>query len=186
MTVVAMKKNLGTPQKLPPHGEPKSAHGAVIVPAVTVPPRARVARSTEALRWSVRVALPPILGLMLFVLLWAMVSKGSEGLPGPHATWVSAVELFSDPFYNKGPNDQGIGWNILNSLYRVGMGFGAAAEVGIPLGIMVGRFDFINRMLSPIIRILRPVSRLAWLPIGLLVLQKAEPASIWVIFISSF
>jgi nitrate/nitrite transport system permease protein len=50
---------------------------------------------------------------------------------------------------------------------------------------MIGRFDFLNRMLSPIISILRPVSPLAWLPIGLLVLQKAEPASIWVIFISS-
>src|SRR3569623_1196630 len=150
MTVVAMKKNLETPQKLPPHGEPKAEHGAVIIPAETVPPRARVARSTEALRWSVRVALPPILGLMLFMLLWAMVSKGSAGLPGPHATWVSAVELFRDPFYDKGPNDQGIGWNILHSLQRVGIGFGLAAALGIPLGFMIGRFAFLNGMTAPI------------------------------------
>ena len=53
------------------------------------------------------------------------------------------------------------------------------------ISILIGRFEFLNRMLSPIISILRPVSPLAWLPIGLLVLQKAEPASIWVIFISS-
>ena len=93
--------------------------------------------------------------------------------------------LFSDPFYDNGPNDKGIGWNILNSLYRVGIGFGAAAVVGIPLGFLIGRFQFLNQMLSPIISILRPVSPLAWLPIGLLVRQRAEPASIWVILISS-
>ena len=132
-----------------------------------------------------RNAIPPLLGMLLFVGLWGLVSHSVKNIPGPSETWTSAVELFSDPFYNNGPNDQGIGWNILNSLYRVGMGFGAAALVGIPLGFMVGRFDFLNRMLSPIISILRPVSPLAWLPIGLLVLQKAEPASIWVIFISS-
>ncbi|WP_296892440.1 nitrate ABC transporter permease [Thiobacillus sp.] len=132
-----------------------------------------------------RNAIPPLLGMLLFIGLWGLISHSVKNIPGPAETWTSAVELFSDPFYNNGPNDQGIGWNILNSLYRVGMGFGAAALVGIPLGFMVGRFDFLNRMLSPIISILRPVSPLAWLPIGLLVLQKAEPASIWVIFISS-
>jgi nitrate/nitrite transport system permease protein len=130
-------------------------------------------------------AVPPLLGMLLFVALWALVSNSGNTIPGPAETWDAAVVLFSDPFYDNGPNDQGIGWNILNSLYRVGIGFSLAAAVGIPLGFMIGRFDFLNRMLSPVISILRPVSPLAWLPIGLLVLQKAEPASIWVIFISS-
>jgi nitrate/nitrite transport system permease protein len=76
--------------------------------------------------------------------------------------------VFSDPFYSKGPNDQGIGWNVLASLERVGLGFGLAALVGIPLGFMLGRFVFLNRMFGPIISLLRPVSPLAWLPIGLL------------------
>jgi nitrate/nitrite transport system permease protein len=128
---------------------------------------------------------PPLLGVALFVALWALIANGNAQIPGPSVTWDAAVALFSDPFYDNGPNDQGIGWNILHSLYRVGIGFGAAAALGIPLGFMIGRFDFLSRMLSPIISILRPVSPLAWLPIGLLVLQKAEPASIWVIFISS-
>jgi nitrate/nitrite transport system permease protein len=133
----------------------------------------------------IKRAIPPILGMLLFIALWAVIANTNKSIPGPMETWLSAVELFSDPFYDKGPNDKGIGWNILNSLYRVGLGFGAAALVGIPLGFLIGRFEFLNRMLSPVISILRPVSPLAWLPIGLLVLQKAEPASIWVIFISS-
>ena len=133
----------------------------------------------------VMAILPPFLGVLLFIGVWAIVSQTSPNLPGPGKTWVSAVQVFSDPFYIKGPNDQGIGWNILNSLKRVGIGFGMAALVGIPLGFLIGRVAFINSMLSPIISLLRPVSPLAWLPIGLLVFKAANPAAIWVIFISS-
>ncbi len=128
--------------------------------------------------------LPPLLGLGLFTLLWALIAHQSE-LPDPLTTWNSAVELFSNPFYQKGPNDQGIGWNVLRSLERVGMGFGLAAIVGIPLGFMIGRFAFLSSMMAPIISLLRPVSPLAWLPIGLYVFKEAQPAAIWVIFISS-
>ena len=171
--------------------------GEDIAPAAPMPAAAAPVRRTpyfetesgkrlvEATLTLFRNAIPPLLGMLLFIGLWGLISHSVKNVPGPSETWASAVQLFSDPFYDNGPNDQGIGWNILNSLYRVGVGFGAAAAVGIPLGFMVGRFDFLNRMLSPIISILRPVSPLAWLPIGLLVLQKAEPASIWVIFISS-
>jgi nitrate/nitrite transport system permease protein len=142
-------------------------------------------RTLETIGTFFKQALPPLLGLALFAGIWAIIASTNKSIPGPIETWHSATVLFADPFYDKGPNDKGIGWNILHSLYRVGIGFGAAAIVGIPLGFLLGRFDFMSRMMSPIISILRPVSPLAWLPIGLLVLQKAEPASIWVIFISS-
>jgi nitrate/nitrite transport system permease protein len=142
-------------------------------------------RQLDKLRGWIMIILPPILGLAFFLAVWAGLASARQDLPGPLSTWHAAVHLFSDPFYIKGPNDQGIGWNILNSLKRVGLGFGAAAAVGIPLGFLVGRFAFIGGMMAPIIGLLRPVSPLAWLPIGLLVFQKADPASIWVIFISS-
>nr|WP_223247437.1 nitrate ABC transporter permease [Sulfuriferula sp. AH1] len=135
----------------------------------------------DFLRW----VIPPVLGIVAFIALWALIARETPNLPGPATTWESAKALFADPFYNKGPNDQGIGWNILYSLYRVGIGFGLAALIGIPLGFMIGRFKFLAAMTAPIISLLRPVSPLAWLPIGLLVLHKAEPASIWVIYISS-
>jgi nitrate/nitrite transport system permease protein len=128
---------------------------------------------------------PPLLGLALFVGIWALISMTSPQLPSPAKTFVSAVDVFSKPFYIKGPNDQGIGWNILSSLARVGIGFGLAAAIGIPLGFIIGRFEFLNRMASPVISLLRPVSPLAWLPIGLLVFKAANPAAIGVIFISS-
>jgi len=122
------------------------------------------------------------LGLAVFVALWAFIAKFGR-IPDPLAVSKEAVRLFADPFYRNGPNDQGIGWNVLQSLGRVGIGFGLAALIGIPMGFMIGRFRFLADMAAPIIALLKPVSPLAWLPIGLLVFKAANPASIWVIFI---
>ena len=130
--------------------------------------------------------LPPLFGLGLLVGLWALVSVSTgRSIPGPLETWQQALQVFSDPFYRKGPNDQGVGWNVLSSLRRVAMGFGLAALVGIPAGFLIGRFTFLSRMFNPLISLLRPVSPLAWLPIGLLVFKGANPAAIWTIFICS-
>jgi nitrate/nitrite transport system permease protein len=129
--------------------------------------------------------LPPIFGIGLLVGIWALLTMKSTTFPNPVETFDAAVKLFADPFYSKGPNDQGIGWNILFSLERVAIGFGMAALVGIPMGFMIGRFEVLNRMVSPLISLLRPVSPLAWLPIGLLVFKAANPAAIWTIFICS-
>ena len=130
--------------------------------------------------------LPPIFGLGLLLGLWALVSiTTASSIPSPVETFKQAMVIFADPFYRKGPNDQGVGWNILMSLERVALGFGLAAAVGIPAGFMIGRFEFLSRMFNPLISLLRPVSPLAWLPIGLLVFKGANPAAIWTIFICS-
>jgi len=129
--------------------------------------------------------LPPVLGLGLLVLVWQLVSASNSNFPSPLVTWDAAVKLFADPFYSNGPNDQGIGWNILASLKRVALGFGLAAAAGIPLGFLIGRSRFLAGMFNPIVSLLRPVSPLAWLPIGLLVFKAANPAAIWAIFICS-
>jgi nitrate/nitrite transport system permease protein len=155
-------------------------------PAETAPPSTVKTIAYGQIATTVaRKVIPPITGLALFMLGWAILSHFRTELPSPWATWQAAVVLFSDPFYQNGPNDMGIGWNILYSLGRVGMGFGMAAALGIPLGFIIGRFAFVRDMFAPIISILRPVSPLAWLPIGLLVFKAAEPASVWVIFISA-
>lgn len=130
--------------------------------------------------------LPPLAGFGLLALVWELIAARSAGsFPGPWATWQQALTVFSDPFYSNGPNDQGVGWNVLASLQRVALGFGLAALVGIPAGFAIGRFEFLARMFNPLIGLLRPVSPLAWLPIGLLVFKGANPAAIWTIFICS-
>jgi nitrate/nitrite transport system permease protein len=141
-------------------------------------------RRARAPEWIVS-ALAMIAGIAAFIALWEIVARQGGRIPGPGVVWKAAVVIFSDPFYSKGPNDQGIGWNVLSSLKRVGIGFGLAAAVGIPLGFLIGRFRFLSGMAAPIIAMLKPVSPLAWLPIGLLLFKAANPAAIYVIFVCS-
>ena len=140
---------------------------------------------SERISTLARALLPPVLGMLILLGIWYVATFKGGSIPGPGKTWDAAAILFSDPFYRNGPNDQGIGWNVLSSLQRVGIGFGFAALVGIPLGFILGRSQFLSAMINPIISLLRPVSPLAWLPIGLLVFQKADPAATYTIFICS-
>ncbi|MBC9908108.1 MULTISPECIES: nitrate ABC transporter permease [Achromobacter] len=139
----------------------------------------------ERLESALRAVVGPVAGFALFVLVWQVVAMRIPEIPTPGVTWRAAVELFSDPFYDNGPNDKGIGWNLLASLQRVALGFGLAALVGIPAGFAIGRYAAVRAMFSPIVSLLRPVSPLAWLPLGLLLFKAANPAAIWAIFICS-
>ncbi|NUT63695.1 nitrate ABC transporter permease [Herbaspirillum sp. C9C3] len=160
------------------------ANQALTAPAAG-PARTRSLRRKLAAGGLFMRVVPPLLGMALLVLVWQIIALKTASFPTPWVTLKEAGVMFSDPFYRNSPNDQGIGWNVLASLQRVGMGFGLAALVGIPLGFAIGRVEFLSRMFGPIISLLRPVSPLAWLPIGLLVFKSANPAAIWSIFICS-
>ena len=168
-----------------PPDAPAAEPGRASVAPTMATPTAAASRTPIDWRAVWMRVLPPVIGLALLVAVWGVLTMKSTTFPTPWQTWEAAVKLFADPFYSNGPNDQGIGWNILFSLERVALGFGLAALVGIPLGFMIGRFEFLNRMVSPLISLLKPVSPLAWLPIGLLVFKSANPAAIWTIFICS-
>ncbi|EJO33003.1 nitrate ABC transporter permease [Achromobacter marplatensis] len=143
------------------------------------------AAGRERLESVLKAVAGSVAGFALFVLVWQVVAMRIPEIPTPGVTWHAAVELFSDPFYDNGPNDKGIGWNLLASLERVAIGFGLAAVIGIPVGFAIGRYAAISAMFSPIVSLLRPVSPLAWLPLGLLLFKAANPAAIWAIFICS-
>ncbi len=170
---------------MPLSANDESVAGAAGPRKAKVAPAAKPPRDPIDWRGLTVKVMAPIAGLALLVGIWALLTQKGGSFPTPAATFDAAVKLFADPFYRKGPNDQGIGWKVLNSLQRVGLGFGLAALVGIPLGFLIGRFATLNAMFAPLISLLKPVSPLAWLPIGLLVFKAANPAAIWTIFICS-
>jgi len=90
-----------------------------------------------------------------------------------------------DPFYDKGPNDKGIGVQLAYSIARVLMGYLLAALVAIPLGFLIGMSPLVYRAFDPFIQVLKPISPLAWMPLALFTLQDSNISSVFVIFICS-
>ena len=127
----------------------------------------------------------PMLTFTIVIGVWLFIhTHVVKDIPSPLTTWHKAVEILSDPFYDNGPNDMGIAWQLLYSLGRVMAGFGLAVAVGVPVGFLMGMSPACRTAWQPLIQILRPVSPLAWLPIGLLLFRAVDPSAIFVIFIT--
>jgi nitrate/nitrite transport system permease protein len=109
----------------------------------------------------------------------------STGLPTPMQIGEAVIKHASDPFYDNGPNDKGIGIQVAFSLARVTAGFLLAAAVALPLGFLIGMSPLIYRALNPFIQVLKPISPLAWMPLALYTIKDSATSSIFVIFICS-
>jgi nitrate/nitrite transport system permease protein len=115
----------------------------------------------------------------------AASTGGQTPFPRPSQIGLRLWELLRDPFYVRGPNDQGIGIQVAWSLGRVGLGFTLAALVAIPLGFVIGMSPLLSAALNPYIQVLRPVSPLAWMPLALFTIKDSNISAIFVIFICS-
>ncbi|ELS4492832.1 TPA: nitrate ABC transporter permease [Klebsiella michiganensis] len=108
-----------------------------------------------------------------------------NGMPTPLQFGEIVYQQLSHPFYDNGPNDKGIGIQLINSLGRVALGYLIAVLVAIPLGFIIGMSPLLYRALDPFIQILKPISPLAWMPIALYTIKDATTSAIFVIFICS-
>ena len=153
---------------------------------------------------NVRAALLSLVILIVTLLIWELGNqppKAKEALteyellmggadqearvPNPTEIGTLAIEELSDPFYDKGPNDKGIGLQLLYSINRVLSGYLLAALVAIPVGFLIGMSPLMYRALDPFIQVLKPISPLAWMPLALFILKDSEVSSVFVIFICS-
>jgi nitrate/nitrite transport system permease protein len=153
---------------------------------------------------NVRAALLSISFLILVLGLWEMSTqppKAQENMteyemlmggveqesrvPPPSAVIKLAWEELSDPFYDAGPNDKGIGIQLAYSVSRVLAGFVAAMAIALPVGFLIGMSPLMYKALNPYIQLLRPISPLAWMPLALFIIQDSNASAIFVIFICS-
>lgn len=130
-----------------------------------------------------------IAGLGVLVAIWWTICKvtDSPDLPTPTATLSTMIELLKHPFYTdpNSPTSLGIGLQITYSLGRVLEGFAIGTIIAIPLGALIGSNKLISNLFMPLVNILKPVSPLAWFPIGLAVLKSSPSATIFIITITS-
>lgn len=127
----------------------------------------------------------PVTGLVMFGLLWGAASLYIPDLPSPARTWEESKIYLLRPLEKRGEMDQGIGLLAYYSLLRVGKGFLLGAAIATPLGLLLGMSPTLQRMFDPVIQILRPISPQAWLPLGLVLFRKSEPAALFAIAVCS-
>ena len=126
----------------------------------------------------------PIIGTALIVGLWSVSSATwSKSLPSPGKTWEVSKPYVAEPFAKRGELDQGILRFAWYSLVLVAKGYAIALLVGTPLGFILGLSKLFSKGFDPIIQVLRPVSPLAWLPLGLILFEKSKPAALFTIAI---
>ena len=137
-------------------------------------------------RAALEVALLPLVGATALLVLWAVASRfWVTSLPSPAKTWEVSRPYLVEPFEKRGELDQGILRFTWYSLQRVAKGYALALVIGTPVGLALGLSRFFTTSFDPIIQILRPVSPLAWLPLGLVLFGKPEPAGLFTIAMCS-
>ncbi|HMI92569.1 MAG TPA: nitrate ABC transporter permease [Polyangiales bacterium] len=135
---------------------------------------------------AVDAVLFPMLGIGCVIALWSLASATfAPTLPNPLKTWEVSRLYVLEPFEKRGELDQGILRFTWYSLQRVAKGYVLGLLVGTPLGLMLGVSKAFSRSFDPMIQVLRPVSPLAWLPLGLVLFQKPEPAGLFTIAMCS-
>jgi nitrate/nitrite transport system permease protein len=126
----------------------------------------------------------PLLGVGVVLLIWTSISQTvAPDLPSPLKTWNESQTYILRPFFKDGEMNQGIARFAALSLFRVSKGFSLAIIIGIPLGFVLGLSSSFHRAFDPVIQVLRPISPLAWLPLGLVIFQQSEPAALFTIAI---
>ena len=118
-------------------------------------------------------------------LMGATAVTGQSAMPGPGQVGTMLWGHLTDPFYDNGPNDKGIGIQLAYSLARVLAGYALAVLLALPLGFAIGMSPLIYRALDPFIQVLRPISPLAWMPLALYTIKDSGLSAIFVIFICS-
>jgi nitrate/nitrite transport system permease protein len=108
-----------------------------------------------------------------------------KDLPSPLKTWQESKIYILRPLEKRGEMDQGIALLAYYSLMRVARGFLLGIAIGTPLGFLLGMSRTLTRIFDPIMQVLRPISPLAWLPLGLIIFQKSEPAALFAIAVCS-
>jgi len=118
-------------------------------------------------------------------LMGVAATQGKSAMPGPLDVGAQIWQHLQEPFYDRGPNDKGVGIQLAYSLGRVLLGYALAVLVALPVGFLIGMSPLMNRALDPFIQVMKPISPLAWMPLALYTIKDSSISAIFVIFICS-
>jgi NitT/TauT family transport system permease protein len=116
-----------------------------------------------------------------FLIVWSILTYGGLVdplfLPSPGRVLQAGVDLFVE---------LGFTTDILNSVYRVMLGFIVAALIGVPLGLFMGTFKVAEAFTEPVVGFIRYMPASAFIPLFILWLGIGDIEKIAIIFVGSF
>jgi len=123
----------------------------------------------------------PLITFLSILLIWELITRFSgwstQVFPSPLTVLLSTQELIANGTLLK---------HSVASLFRVSIGFFLAVILGIPIGIILGRWQVAKLLFNPLVQFLRPISPLAWIPLAMLWFGIGDLPAIFLIFLSSF
>src|SRR5439155_21876180 len=72
--------------------------------------------------------------------------------------------------------------HVLYTLYRIVVGLALAAVVGVPLGMLMGRFRSVERFVLPLVSVLSPIPSLAWVAVFIVWVGVGTAAAMALVF----
>jgi NitT/TauT family transport system permease protein len=100
-----------------------------------------------------------------------------KNVPTPYEVFKQAVEVSSSTKFLV---------NVGYSVRRILLGFFIAIAVGVPLGLMIGKYRRVRDLFMPVIEILRPIPAIAWVPMSIMLWPNNEAAIVFITFIGAF
>lgn len=119
-----------------------------------------------------------------FIAFWYFATKYRldfymrfTNIPSPVEVYQNALVLFEKSSYAN---------NIIVSLRRILLGFGAAALLGVLLGLIIGRYRLARHLIFPALEVLRPIPAIAWVPMAIMLWPSNEVSIVFITFLGSF
>ena len=157
-------------------------------PALTPAPKRSL--GTLAARWyrlnkeSLRAVAIGAISLFAFLVVWHLLTTYRvvffvrfTNVPAPLEVYASFTKAIHDPKFLL---------HIVLSCRRILIGFSLAAVVGVPLGLVMGRFKLIHEIIFPVAEVLRPIPAIAWVPMAIMLWPTNEQSIVFITFLGSF
>ena len=100
-----------------------------------------------------------------------------KNVPTPYEVFRQAIEVGASNKYLI---------NIGVSVRRILLGFLIAIAVGVPLGLMIGKYRRVRDSFMPVIEILRPIPAIAWVPMSIMLWPNNEASIVFITFLGAF
>ena len=114
-------------------------------------------------------------GIFLCLVLWAVTAQILQMpvIPSPEQVLLRLMQKFPDT----------IAVHAGYSLLRIVLGLVVAVAVGYPVGVLMGYFPRVNRLLAPILYLTYPVPKIALLPVVMLLFGVGERSKMLLVFL---